>query len=269
MNYHTPSDAIRMNLSLLSIFSWIISGTWVTPTVFDTLSPNDLLMANPCISVVILFNTLIRQPYSLRTDWTSILVPKRMDLASTFQYSPFLSLNSGFMILRQVNHFPIFLINCIKQKYTLPSKNRSTITHIGAYNVFLLNEYIHHCWATAWSVNFRIVVKTFLKLIVYYRNRLQQCWLVTFGLVFEMLWKILHQILGYKMPMHAMSIRHSKDRTALMCRQIRLNQQTVLIGFMRVCHLHALSRPICISKLKLSHVVLRRLFLHIIQRIIM
>ena len=50
MNYHTPSDATKMNLSLLSAPIFITYGLWVTPYGFETLSPNDRLIANPCIS---------------------------------------------------------------------------------------------------------------------------------------------------------------------------------------------------------------------------
>ena len=39
-----------MNLSRLSSLMRMISGSAVTPMVFETLSPKDLLMANPCIS---------------------------------------------------------------------------------------------------------------------------------------------------------------------------------------------------------------------------
>ena len=100
-----------MNLSLLSIFSWIIYGMWVTPIGFETLSPNDLLIANPCISFIKLKHTLIWKPNSLWTDWTTILITKSMYLSSTFKNSLFFSLNWRFMILWQINHFPILFIN--------------------------------------------------------------------------------------------------------------------------------------------------------------
>jgi hypothetical protein len=47
MNYQTPSDANRINLSLLSKRIFIIYGSLVTPTCFETLSPNERLIANP------------------------------------------------------------------------------------------------------------------------------------------------------------------------------------------------------------------------------
>jgi hypothetical protein len=47
MNYHTPSEASRMNLSRLSKRIRIIYGSAVTPTGLETLSPKERLIANP------------------------------------------------------------------------------------------------------------------------------------------------------------------------------------------------------------------------------
>ena len=50
MNSQIPSEAMSKNLSLLSRFSWMIYGWWITPTDFEILSPRDRLIASPWIS---------------------------------------------------------------------------------------------------------------------------------------------------------------------------------------------------------------------------
>jgi hypothetical protein len=47
MNYQTPSDATKINLSLLSAAIFIIYGLWVTPYGLETLSPIERLIAKP------------------------------------------------------------------------------------------------------------------------------------------------------------------------------------------------------------------------------
>lgn len=166
MNYQTPSDATKMNLSLLSAPIFITYGLWVTPYGLETLSPNDLLMASPCISKL----------SSIYFGLAAIL--EEVQLVHLFSLAMLgLDLHVLLFFFFQIQHMvfdlergissPSFSFTLNFNRCTLSGKNGPWISNISTCNVIIFKNNRYKCWSTTGSINFRLS-DYLLKLIVYF-----------------------------------------------------------------------------------------------------
>lgn len=152
INSQTPSDASSTNLSLLSSFILITSGSLVTPIDFEMLSPNDLLIASPCKSTwMLLYFGLEAKPALARSAARSHLE----------KHGPFLHSLWFFFSSYQLRAYDLAKDKSIPSSCdrlnsvfsTLSGENGSWVPHVGTNYFLRINEHPNKGWSAACDID--------------------------------------------------------------------------------------------------------------------